>query len=99
MALKSQLRIYTINKGKMDEFVKGWRDGIVPIRLQYGWRVDGGWVAEGENKFVWILSLEGDEDWEAKSQVYYTAPERTALNPDPAQHIAHMEVRFINSVM
>lgn len=99
MALKSQLRTYTINKGKMDEFVKGWRDGIVPIRLQYGWRVDGGWIYADENKFVWILSLEGDEDWDAKSQVYYNAPERKALTPDPSQLIAHMDVHFINTVL
>lgn len=99
MALKQQLRIYTINKGKMEEFVKGWRELIVPLRLQFGWRIDAGWVMEGENKFVWILALDTGEDWDAKNNVYYNSSERKTMNPDPAQHIAHIEARFINTVL
>lgn len=99
MALKQQLRIYTINKGKMDEFVQGWRDILVPLRRQFGWRVDAGWVMEGENKFVWILALDTDEDWDAKNNFYFNSPERKNMASDPAQHIAHIEARFINTVL
>lgn len=99
MAHRQQLRIYTINRGKMDEFVKGWSELIVPLRLQFGWRIDAGWVMEGENKFVWILGLDGDEDWDAKNQIYYNSSERKSMNPDPAQHIAHIDARFIKTVL
>jgi hypothetical protein len=99
MAKTSQLRTYTINRGKMDEFVAGWKAGIVPLRLKYGFTVDGGWVIEGENKFVWILSYDGPEDWEAKNGVYYNSPERKLLDPDPAQYIANIQAHFITSVL
>ena len=98
MAKTTQLRIYTINRGEMDEFVKGWRELIVPIRLKHGYVVEGAWVMEGENRFVWMVSYEGDESWEAKEKAYYDDPERLAVTPGPAVHIALMELRFIKSV-
>jgi len=99
MAATSQLRMYTINKGKMDEFVTGWAESIVPLRLKYGFRVDGAWVVQEQNRFVWILSYDGPDDWEARNRAYYESPERKALDPDPAQHIAHMETYLITPVL
>ncbi len=98
MAKTTQLRIYTINRGEMDVFVKGWLEKFVPLRLQHGYTVDGAWVVEGENRFVWMVSYEGDETWEAKERAYYNDPERLAITPGPAVHIALMELRFINPV-
>jgi hypothetical protein len=97
MAKTTQLRIYTINKGKMDEFVKVWREGIVPLREKTGFTVEGGWVIEGESRFVWMVSADGD--WKAKEEAYYTSPERKAMNPDPASFIAYLEVRFLVSAV
>jgi len=98
MAKTTQLRIYTINRGEMDEFVKGWREKIVPIRLKHGYIVEGAWVVEGENRFIWMVSYDGEESWEAKEQAYYNDPERLAVTPGPAVHIALMELRFINAM-
>ncbi len=95
----SQLRMYTINEGKLDEFVKGWSESIYPLRLQHGFKVDGAWMVKEENKFIWILTYDGPDDWEARNKVYYESPERKAINPDPAQHIAHVETKFILSVL
>jgi hypothetical protein len=99
MTLRQQLRIYTINNGKMHDFVQSWCDVLRPLRLASGWRVDGGWVIEGESKFVWILALEGDEDWDTKNALYFNSPERKNINPDPSQWIAHIEARFIQTVL
>jgi len=99
MAKTTQLRIYTINRGEMDVFVKGWREDIVPLRLKHGFTVDGAWVVEGENRFVWMVSYDGPETWEAKETAYYDDPARKAVTPGPARHIAHMDVRFITSVL
>ena len=49
--------------------------------------------------FVWIVSYDGPEDWEAKQAAYYGSPERAAVEPDPAQHIARAEKYFINPVL
>ncbi len=100
MTKVTQLRIYTINKGMMNEYVQAWRTGVVPLRQYFGFTIEGGWVIEGENRFVWIVSAQGTQDiWLAKEQAYYTSPERKALNPDPAFFVAHVETRFITSVL
>src|SRR5262245_3879464 len=99
MAGVSQLRMYTIKEGQMDEFVKGWSKGIYPLRLQQGFKVDGAWVMKDENKFVWILTYDGPDSWDARNKAYYESPERKALNPDPAQLIDKIEEHFITSVL
>ncbi len=94
----SQLRTYTINKGKLDEFVKAWREGVYPLRLKKGFKIDGAWTIKESNQFVWILSYDGPEDWQAKQDQYYDSPERKTLSPDPAQHIARSAEWFISPV-
>jgi hypothetical protein len=37
----TQLRIYTIAEGSLDEFVEGWRRGVRPFREGQGFIVDG----------------------------------------------------------
>jgi hypothetical protein len=94
----SQLRLYTINKGKLDEFVNAWLKGVVPLRLKMGFTVDGAWTVKETNQFIWILSYDGPEDWQAKQDQYYNSPERKALDPDPAEYIARIEEFFISPV-
>ena len=66
-----QLRIYTINKGKMDEFVKGWLAGVYPLHLEHGYKIERAGVIPERNEFVWEVSYNGDEDWDAKQAAYY----------------------------
>jgi len=75
----------------MDQWLQGWREGVVPLRQKHGFRVDGAWVIWDENKFVWILSYEGSEDWRKKDEAYYASPDRKKLSPDPARFIARSE--------
>ena len=99
MARVSQLRIYTIEDGKLDEFVQRWKAGVLPLRLGHGFTVDGAWVAREENRFVWILSYDGPETWEAANAAYYDSDERKALGPDPAKLIAEVQTWFISDVV
>jgi hypothetical protein len=98
MAKTVQLRMYTINKGKMDEFVKLWRTNVVPLRQKHGFTVESAWIIEGENRFVWMMSL-ADGDWKSKDEAYHASPERKAVNPDPGSLVAHMELRFVVSAL
>jgi len=93
----TQLRMYTINRGKLDDFVRAWRAGVCPLRVKQGFRIDGTWVIKERNQFVWLLSYDG-ADWEAQDTAYYASPERAALDPDPAQLIAHSEQWFLTQV-
>lgn len=94
----SQLRIYTVNKGKLDEFVKVWVKQVCPLRLKQGFKIDGAWAIKDNNQFVWILSYDGPEDWKAKQVAYYDSAERKAMSPDPSQYIARIEEYFITQV-
>ena len=96
--MTSQLRIYTINKGRLEEFVNAWKKGVVPLRLKHGFKIDGAWTVKENNQFIWILTYNGPEDWRTKQDAYYNSPERKALDPDPAQHIARVEEYFISSI-
>ncbi len=55
----SQLRIYTINKGKLDEFVAGWKKFVYPLHLEHGFTIDRADVIRETNEFVWIVSYDG----------------------------------------
>ncbi len=93
-----QIRIYTINHGKMDTFVQVWRDGVAPIRRKIGFTIVGAWVNRQTNQFVWILQYDGPEEWAVKDREYFDSPSRKSLNPDPAALIARTEQYFIEQV-
>ncbi len=83
MTRVSQLRLYEIRRGKLDDFVAAWLAGVLPLRQTHGFTIDAAWVIREESRFVWVVSYEGPESWEAKEQAYYGSPEREAFNPDP----------------
>ena len=94
-----QLRIYTINKGRLNDFVEGWKKFVYPLHLKHGYTIPLAEVIEERNEFVWIVAYDGPEDWETKQKAYYGSPERKAVDPDPARHIAKTERWFIKSVL
>lgn len=93
-----QLRIYTIKPGEMDEWITEWRRLIAPIRRKHGFEVRGAWTVDGENEFVWILRYDGPKTWEEADAAYYGSSERTAMQLDPARHIAKAEQRMMHAV-
>ena len=96
---KTQIRIFTIDKGKMNEFVSAWKKGVLPLRTRSGFKTEGAWVVQEKNKFIWILSYDGPEGFETKDSAYYASQARTTLQPDPADYIADSEKYFINSAL
>ena len=95
----TQIRIFTINKGKMDVFLDAWQKGVYPLRIKSGFKIEGAWVVKEKNKFIWILSYDGPEGFEAKDSAYYASQARTSLKPDPAEYIADAEKYFITQGM
>jgi hypothetical protein len=94
----TELRIFTIIKGRLDDFVRAWVAGVYPLRLKTGYHIDGAWVVRERNEFIWLLSLDED-DWDAREKAYYASPERAAVNPDPAQYIAKSEKWLLTPVL
>ena len=99
IASYSQLRIYTIDRGMMQTWLKEWRKSVYPLRLKYGFKIEGAWVIEQENKFVWILTYNGSDTWESKDNAYYDSSDRKGIDPNPARHIVQAETKFISSVL
>ena len=86
-----QLRVYTINRGALNEFAAEWEETIKPLRLKLGFKIEGAWTVASSNQFVWILSYDGPEPWDSLDRAYFESEERKAMKPDPARHIARME--------
>lgn len=83
-----QLRDFTIVDGKLDDFVREWREHVLPLRLSLGFSVVGPWVERETNRFVWVLGYDGDI--RAADEAYYASEERRAMDPDPARLIAEI---------
>lgn len=97
--MTTQIRIYTINRGQLGQFVQEWEEKIRPLRQEIGFEVGGGWLLEETNQFVWLLSYDGPESWAKKDAAYYTSPTRLEMVPNPARLIARAEEYFAESVM
>jgi hypothetical protein len=95
----SQLRIFKIQEDRMDEFVKAWLSQVYPLRLHHGFTIDGAWIDETRNEFIWILSYDGSEDFEVKDKAYLAATNRVDFNPDPAQWVSGGSKRMIKAVI
>jgi quinol monooxygenase YgiN len=87
----TQVRIYTINRGMMDSWIKLFNEKIVPTSAQFGVHVVGAWVNRGQNEFIWVRSFETEE----QLKTYETSPERAAYTGQTGPHIAKTEVRTV----
>jgi hypothetical protein len=96
---RSQLRIYTINRGSLDAFVDAWKRGVYPLRKQFGFNVERAWLVRERNQFVWLVTYEGPGDWESAEKAYYASAQRAGLEPDPARFIALPEQWFAEPVV
>jgi hypothetical protein len=53
----SQIRIYTINKGEMDAFLKHFKEEVMVVHERIGLPIVGTWVNRPQNEFIWIRNL------------------------------------------
>ena len=95
----TQLRLYTIDKGKLDDFANAWRAGVYPLRTKMGYRIPFAAKIPQTNQFVWLLAYDGPESWEKKEAAYYGSDDRKRLSPDPAQWIARPEQLIVQRVI
>ena len=94
-----QLRTYTVNRGMMDAWVDLFNDRLVPIQNQYGISIDGMWVNEDQNQFIWIRSFNDADDVKAKEEAFYSSPEWNSIMDRARSHLARIQVDTMTSVM
>ena len=94
-----QMRNFTIEPGRMADFVDAWRQGVVPLRKSQGFRIAGAWTVPDEDRFVWLLKADGSrEDFEARDARYYQSEARSGVEPDPRQWIRAHSAFFLQPV-
>jgi hypothetical protein len=96
---RTQLRMYQIAPGRLGDFVREWRSAVVPLRARFGFRVERAWTVESADTFVWIVTYDGEGSFEDANAAYYESPERKAVQPDPARHIAEAKTWMLESVV
>lgn len=94
--MTTQVGVYRIKPGAFAEFVKEWRELVVPLRARFGFKVLGAWESIETDSFVWIISH--DADFLSADRAYYDSPDRAALTPDPARHILEPRTFFVSPV-
>lgn len=98
MPCTTQLRIYTVKKGLLEDWAKKWRDLVVPLRLKFGFEIGDAWLDHERSQFIWLISYRGEDTFEEANDRYWTSPEREALGLDPAQYLVDREVRVVKPV-
>jgi NIPSNAP len=91
----SQIRIYTINKGEMDNFLKHFKDDIIGLHEKIGVPIVGTWVNRPQNEFIWVRSYKDKADLEAKSKEFQAAVASAGVKL--GVNVAKMEVREVES--
>jgi hypothetical protein len=94
-----QLRLYTIDKGRLDDFARAWHAGVYPLRRQLGYQIPFAAKIPSTNQFIWLLSYDGPEPWDQKEAAYYGSAQRKQILPDPAQWIARPEQWMLTPVV
>ena len=90
-----QLRIYTINAGMMDSWLKAFEEDIVPKVKEAGMGVHTACVNEDRTQFIWIRTYNSREEIEVKEAALY-GTQWWAENVDRLRaHQAHRQITII----
>ena len=95
----AQLRVYTINRGKMDAWVEWFNNKARPVAEQVGHQILGPWINEASTEFIWIRTYESAEDAKAKDEAFSSSPAWQAIASEAAEYVAKIEVTPMSSPM
>ena len=91
----SQIRIYTINKGEMDNFLKHFKEDIVELHEKIGVPIVGTWVNRAQNEFIWVRNYKDKAELDAKNKELQAAVAAAGIKL--GGNVAKMEVREAES--
>ena len=93
----AQLRVYTVNRGKMDGWFEWFNDKVRPLAEEAGHQILGPWVNEANTEFTWIRTYESAEDAQSKDEAFSSSPAWQAIAGEAAEFIAKIEVTPMSS--
>ena len=95
----AHLRVYTINKGMMDNWLELFNTELVGRMADAGIKVESTWTNADATQFIWIRSYgESIDDIETKEKAFYGSPWWQENVDHVRSHLAHREVTVIQSV-
>lgn len=97
-AVEHELRIYTLRRGTLEDFISAWRREVLPLRERFGFEVLGVWCELERSEFVWQLAYLGDEGLREGERRYGEARALLSFQHDPADYVEAVQVRFLQSV-
>ena len=95
----SQLRIYTVNRGMMDQWVKLFTETLVPMQEKLGIKIGGMWANEDKNQFIWTRSFADAEDLKAKEAAFYESTEWNGAVDHARSHLARIVVQVMEPAL
>lgn len=87
----TQVRIYTINRGEMDAFLKHFQEQVMPLHAQVGIPIVGTWVNRPQNEFIWVRTYADEQDRDTKGKAFQDAAR--AAGVQLGGNVAKMEIR------
>jgi len=95
----AHLRIYTINKGQMDNWLNLFWKELLPLLTKYGIKVQSTWRNEEKTQFIWIRSY-GDtvNDIDKKEAAFYGSDWWKKNMGFVRSHIAHRKIKLLSLI-
>lgn len=97
--MPTQLRTYDIEPALLDEWLRYFRETVVPMHARHRLPARMAWVDRQRSRFVWVRDFEGEGSTEEQERRYYDSPERARVIGDtPQRYIRQMDVRWVEQV-
>lgn len=86
-----QLRIYTINRGAMDDFLTHFKEQTMPLHEKVGMPIVSTLVNRPQNEFIWCRTFADAADRDAKQAAFQQAARDAGIVL--GGNVAKMEIR------
>jgi len=83
--------MYTINRGQMDDFLKHFKEQVLPLHEKVGLPVVATYLNRPQNEFIWVRTFTDAADRDAKQKAFQDA--RAAAGVELGLNVAKMEIR------
>jgi hypothetical protein len=91
-----ELRIYRIKQGLMGDWLRVFREGIVPASEAAGIPVVAAWTnPEDPDEFVWVRAYDSGSPVADQKAAYTASPDRKKLGDLGRRYLESREVRFL----
>lgn len=85
--MATQLRVYKVREGQLDNWVDLFKRGTAPLRRKNGFEVRA-WTVPETSEFVWIVDRPGTpEEFLEADRAYYALPEHEPLHEEALNYL------------